>query len=320
MQKTAIEIQPNLLRLALGIPAAGVGGLFGYMTTPKEHRFEGMARGAGIGYMAGTGAGIGTMLGDAVGDEKRNIPHMLAGGLAGGLVGGGVGKMMQGTPQWEQRKKFREELLTVLHEENNKLRRELKGHSPVELLQKMSESGPALTEFASEHPEMATIPIAGGMGAALAEKKKRPALDALRGALVGAGTGAGALAGGLGGRQLAPADPGTGTVSGGILGGLLAYLAAQKLLGGIGREKVALGPALQSLIEAKQLSDKKDYSGKHQRLRNLIEKYPDDFFIDSINGEIAGITHRPTGFKIHAPMKVLPVKLRGFTDVEARVA
>jgi hypothetical protein len=213
MRKTALELQPNLVRLALGIPAAGVGGLLGYLTAPKAHPFEGMARGAGIGYMTGTGAGIGTLLGDAAAPEgntkNQNIPYMLTGGLAGGALGLGVGKMMQGPPPWERNRRLREELLAAVHAEHERLKQ---------------------------------------------------------------------------------------------------------------TEKTALNPALRGLIEAKQLSDRKDYQGKHTRLRQLIEQYPDDFYVDSLSGDIAGITHAPTGFKIHAPLKVLPVTLRGFKDVEPRVA
>jgi hypothetical protein len=326
MKKTAYELQPNLVRLALGIPTAGVGGLLGYLTAPKAHRWEGAARGAGVGYMAGTGAGIGATLGEAAAPDnnstRQNVPYMMSGGLAGGILGMGVGQMMQGTPPWVRQQKFRDELLNVLKEEQNKLRKELKGEHPVHVLQKMGseKDQPALVEFASENPELATISTAGLIGAGAAKKKRHPLLDLLRGGLTGVTTGAGAVAGGMAGRSMSSDDPSGGALVGGGLGGLLSYLAARQAFKGIGSEKTALSPALKTLIEAKELSDRKDYKGKHVRLRSLIEQFPDDFFIDSLNGDIAGITHRPTGFKIHAPLKVLPVNLRGFPNVETRVA
>lgn len=72
---------------------------------------------------------------------------------------------------------------------------------------------------------------------------------------------------------------------------------------------------LTQLLLAKTLSDRRDYKGKHIRLRQLIDKYPDDFVIDSQQGDIAGVTHIPTGFKIHSPNRVLPVNLKRLSNV-----
>lgn len=177
------------------------------------------------------------------------------------------------------------------------------------------ELDPQLTQFAAMYPEVAAIPIGGALGGSLADKKKMPVSNTIRGTLTGLATGAGVAGGSMLGRYALPGDPGTGTLTGGAAGGLLAYLAARKRAHPE-HEKKSVGPVLQQLLQMKQLSDRKDYKGKHSRLRSLIESYPDDFFIDSVNGNVAGVTHRPTNFKIHAPLRVLPVNLRGYADAE----
>lgn len=314
----AFEITPTMLRLSMGIPTAGIGGLMGYLTAPKEHRFEGTARGAGLGYMTGVGMGVGTHLGDAVAPDNK-IPGMLAGGILGGTLGLGVGKMMQGEPAWEIRRRFREELLSLLHEEAGKLKQP-------QPLQKLStydekEKEPALTRLAREHPELAVAPLSALTGGILAEDTGHPLADTFRGTATGGLTGLGALAGGTIGSKFT-SDPMTGTVAGGGLGGLVSYIMARRAMRNIGgrqKEKRGAGPVIQGLLEAKRLSDRRDYRGKHQKLRELIEKYPDDFYIDSQQGNMVGITHK-SGFQIHAPLKILPVKLRGFSNAEDSLA
>lgn len=93
---------------------------------------------------------------------------------------------------------------------------------------------------------------------------------------------------------------------------LISYFAGRKALKAVfgEHEKVSAGPALLGLQEAKARSDVRDYAGKHAKLRQLLEKYPSDFYIDSQNGNIVGITHARTGFQIHAPMNVLPPGIR----------
>lgn len=63
---------------------------------------------------------------------------------------------------------------------------------------------------------------------------------------------------------------------------------------------------LNELKSAKSDSDKKNYSSKHARLRKLLSAKPDDFVVDSNEGRILGLTHTPTGFRIHMPHKDLP--------------
>lgn len=206
------ELDSNLLRLALGVPFAGIGGLLGYATAPKNHGMAGATRGAGIGYMTGLGLGMGTQLGNMITPSGTSnvgsIPYWALGGTGGALLGAGIGKVLQGEPQWEQKRKFREELLGLLQEEHAKLKSEL------------------------------------------TKKQTR---------------------------------------------------------------KVGSPSPLRQLLQAKQLSDRKDYTAKHTKLRSLMDRYPDDFYVDSVSGDIAGITHRPTGFKIHAPLRVVPSSLKSTT-------
>lgn len=59
---------------------------------------------------------------------------------------------------------------------------------------------------------------------------------------------------------------------------------------------------LGRLLQAKGESDRKNYSGKHQILRELIMKRPRDFVIDSDDGRgIVGVTHAKTNFRVHMP-------------------
>lgn len=60
-------------------------------------------------------------------------------------------------------------------------------------------------------------------------------------------------------------------------------------------------PPVDRLLEAKSHSDRGDYSSKHRILRQMMEDNPADFTIDSEAGDILGITHKPTGFRLHVP-------------------
>lgn len=75
--------------------------------------------------------------------------------------------------------------------------------------------------------------------------------------------------------------------------------------------KLAKSHALNQLIEAKKLSDKNDYGGKHEILKSLMAKYPKQFEVDSdvANGKYVGLVHKPTGFKIHAPKMLIPINV-----------
>jgi hypothetical protein len=71
--------------------------------------------------------------------------------------------------------------------------------------------------------------------------------------------------------------------------------------------KLAKSIQLQKLIEAKERSDKNDYSSKNRILGELLNTYPKQFKVDSaLNQKYVGLTHKPTGFRIHAPRKLIP--------------
>jgi hypothetical protein len=69
--------------------------------------------------------------------------------------------------------------------------------------------------------------------------------------------------------------------------------------------KVTAGSPLDELLQAKRESDASKYSKKHGRMRDLMHRYPQDFFINIKEGEIYGITHRPTNFRMHLPKHVI---------------
>ena len=58
---------------------------------------------------------------------------------------------------------------------------------------------------------------------------------------------------------------------------------------------------LKQLLNAKAHSDKGQYDAKAEVLRKMIAEAPQDFMIDSAKGGIYGLTHIPTGFRIHLP-------------------
>ena len=68
--------------------------------------------------------------------------------------------------------------------------------------------------------------------------------------------------------------------------------------------------ALAQLLNAKGESDRKNYPAKHDLLRRLIKESPGEFRIDSEEGGIYGLTHAPTGFRIHMPRAAAPPELR----------
>lgn len=65
-------------------------------------------------------------------------------------------------------------------------------------------------------------------------------------------------------------------------------------------------PQLQALKALKASSDKRDYRNKHRMARMLIRQFPDEFYIDSEEPGITGITHSPTNFRFHLPVEVVP--------------
>lgn len=69
------------------------------------------------------------------------------------------------------------------------------------------------------------------------------------------------------------------------------------------------GSALIDLKAAKEHSDKGEYGHKTQLVRNLLHSYPQDFVVDSPEGQFVGITHVPTGFKMHISRAIVPLEL-----------
>ena len=78
------------------------------------------------------------------------------------------------------------------------------------------------------------------------------------------------------------------------------------------RDKTTVKQArpLDDLLAAKKESDRRNYPAKHDILRKLIKQSPGDFMIDSEEGNIYGVTHIPTGFRIHMPRSEAPSGLQ----------
>jgi hypothetical protein len=75
-------------------------------------------------------------------------------------------------------------------------------------------------------------------------------------------------------------------------------------------KKTAKSKILKDLLEAKELSDKRDFVHKNELLRKLVTEHPKQFKVDShLNSAYVGLTHKPTGFKIHAQKKIIPSEL-----------
>lgn len=68
---------------------------------------------------------------------------------------------------------------------------------------------------------------------------------------------------------------------------------------------------LEQLLMAKAESDRRNYRAKHAIMRKLITAAPDEFVIDSEQAGLVGITHLPTGFRMHLPRSVLPTTFVG---------
>jgi len=71
--------------------------------------------------------------------------------------------------------------------------------------------------------------------------------------------------------------------------------------------------ALNNLLEAKDHSDKKQYGAKHRIMALMMYKAPDEFLVDSDDGKFLGITHAPTGFRMHLPKNIVPAVVRANT-------
>lgn len=68
--------------------------------------------------------------------------------------------------------------------------------------------------------------------------------------------------------------------------------------------------AVNKLKQAKRHSDKKEYQTKARIVINLMKRNPDDFFVDSEEKGIVGLTHKPSGFQIHLKNVQIPGNLK----------
>jgi hypothetical protein len=68
---------------------------------------------------------------------------------------------------------------------------------------------------------------------------------------------------------------------------------------------------MRALNQARQLSRqaKEAYKQKTAIMVAALAKYPNEFIVDE-NGPMAGVTHLPSGFRIHVPHKVVPIHIR----------
>jgi GNAT superfamily N-acetyltransferase len=64
----------------------------------------------------------------------------------------------------------------------------------------------------------------------------------------------------------------------------------------------AAHPALADLKRAKAESDRRNYAAKNKILSKLLDRHRGEFVVDSRKGRFFGLTHKQTGFRIHAPV------------------
>jgi 8-oxo-dGTP pyrophosphatase MutT (NUDIX family) len=70
---------------------------------------------------------------------------------------------------------------------------------------------------------------------------------------------------------------------------------------------------LDELLAAKAHSDRREYERKHEILRRLIAKAPQDWSVDDPKPKYKGITHVPTQFRFHAPSSVIGAQVKAAT-------
>jgi len=81
------------------------------------------------------------------------------------------------------------------------------------------------------------------------------------------------------------------------------------------------GMVLAALQQAKAYSDAGQYGEKHRLMRGLLGIVPDEFYVDEDRDNYLGLTHRPSGFRIHLPRAVVPAAVRrSATEAAEKVA
>lgn len=85
------------------------------------------------------------------------------------------------------------------------------------------------------------------------------------------------------------------------------HAAAGGLTPSLEKSAAAQQPStLEALQEAKRMSDVKRYNAKHAIMSGIMLRHPEEFTIDSEDGDILGVTHAPTGFRMHLPRRIVP--------------
>jgi len=69
------------------------------------------------------------------------------------------------------------------------------------------------------------------------------------------------------------------------------------------------GNPIRQMQLAKHYSDRKQYGAKQAILYGLMKDRPGEFFVDSDDGDIVGITHRPSNFRIHTKKMAVPAEV-----------
>lgn len=67
-----------------------------------------------------------------------------------------------------------------------------------------------------------------------------------------------------------------------------------------------MGSIIDELKKAKAASDAKRYGEKEGIMRGLLTTYPDQFYVDSSEKDLVGITHEPSGFRMHLRHNAVP--------------
>ena len=62
---------------------------------------------------------------------------------------------------------------------------------------------------------------------------------------------------------------------------------------------------IHELKQVKFESDRSNWRAKHMKLRALMRQYPNDFYINSTDKHLAGVTHK-SGFRFHMPADEVP--------------
>ena len=68
---------------------------------------------------------------------------------------------------------------------------------------------------------------------------------------------------------------------------------------------------MHALMQARRHSSqaKEEYKKKTAIMAAAMARYPDEFIVDQ-DGRMSGITHIPTGFRIHVPREVIPKNVK----------